>query len=114
MTEIQDTSKEAYESVNRCNDTLYLRVLNSLRNNPSTCDEIEVRLEGRHQSVSSRVRHGVKSGRVRNSGAKRRTRTGRRAIVWELIQPDPSTSTLIGPSGSSPSADEVGGSTSLR
>ena len=113
MTEIQDTSREAYESVNRANDTLYVRVLNSLRNNPSTCDEIEVRLDGRHQSVSSRVRHGVKSGRVRNSGAKRRTRTGRRAIVWELIKGEPNTDPQPQPtivSGSSPSADGVGGS----
>ena len=81
---VQETSREAYESVNRANDTLYSRVLGSLKGHPSTCDEIEVSLEGRHQSVSSRIRKGVQDGLIQDSGEKRQTRTGRKAIVWEL------------------------------
>ena len=84
MTNIQDTSREAYESVNRANDTLYSRVLGWLEDSPSTCDEIEVGLEGRHQSVSSRIRKGVQDGLIKDSGEKRETRTGRKAIVWRL------------------------------
>ena len=109
MIEIQDTSREAYESVNRGDDTLYGRVIRSLRDSPSTCDEIEVRLEGRHQSVSSRIRKGVQNGHVKDSGRKRRTRTGRNAIVWELTKPDPQPQPILR-SGPSPTADGVGGS----
>ena len=81
---IQETTREAYESVNRGNDSLYSRVLTQLSAWPATCDEIEVGLEGRHQSVSSRIRKGVQDGFIENSGEKRRTRTGRNAIVWQL------------------------------
>jgi len=83
---IQNTSREAYESVNRADDTLYSRVLNSLKDNPSTCDEVEVDLQGRHQSVSSRIRKGVQDGYIEDSGEKRQTRTGRKAIVWRRTE----------------------------
>ena len=80
---IQQTSRDAYESVNRADDTLYDRVLNCIYDNGSmTCDEVEVEIGGRHQSVSSSIRKGVQDGYLVNSGAKRRTRTGRKAIVW--------------------------------
>jgi len=80
---IQQTSRDAYESVNRADDTLYDRVLNCIYDNGSmTCDEVEVEIGGRHQSVSSRIRKGVQDGYLVNSGAKRKTRTGRKAIVW--------------------------------
>ena len=81
---IQETTRKAYESVNRGNDSLYSRVLTQLSAWPATCDEIEVELEARHQSVSSRIRKGVQDGFIKNSGEKRRTRTGRQAIVWQL------------------------------
>jgi len=83
---VQQTSKEAYESVNHANDTLYDKVLNCIYDKGAlTCDEIEVILEGRHQSVSSRIRKGVQDGYLKNSGVKRKTRTGRNAIVWIVI-----------------------------
>jgi len=82
---IQQTSRDAYESCNRADDTLYDKVLNCIFYNGSmTCDEVEVMLEGRHQSVSSRIRKGVQDGYLINSGAKRKTRTGRNAIVWTI------------------------------
>jgi len=80
---IQGTSREAYDSVNRADDTLYSRVLTNLKDNPSTCDEVEVDLQGRHQSISSRIRKGVQDGHIEDSGVKRHTRTGRNAIVWK-------------------------------
>ena len=88
---IQQTSKDAYESVNRADDTLYDKVLNCIYDNGSmTCDEVEVEIGGRHQSVSSRIRKGVQDGYLMNSGAKRKTRTGRKAIVWIIAdQPTP-------------------------
>ena len=84
---IQQTSRDAYESVNRADDTLYNRVLNCIYDNGSmTCDEDEVEIGGSHQSVSSRIRKGVQDGYLVNSGAKRKTRTGRKAIVW-IVKP---------------------------
>lgn len=85
MIEIQDTSIEAYESVNRGNDSWYSQVLRALEDNPSTCDELEVALQGRHQTISSRIRKGVKDGYIKSTGEKRPTRTGRKAIVWKRI-----------------------------
>ena len=61
MIEIQDTSIEAYESVNRGNDSWYSQVLRALEDNPSTCDELEVALQGRHQTISSRIRKVLKT-----------------------------------------------------
>ena len=83
--EIQDTSIEAYESVNRGNDSWYSQVLSALEDNPSTCDELEVALQGRHQTISSRIRKGVQDGYIKSTGEKRPTRTGRKAIVWKRI-----------------------------
>ena len=84
---IQQTSREAYESVNRADDTLYTKVLNCIADNGSmTCDEVEIMLDGRHQSVSSRIRKGVQDGYLMNNGDKRKTRTGRNAILW-MVKP---------------------------
>jgi hypothetical protein len=92
---ISQTSLDAYNSVNRGDDTLYGAVIEALEmasfcdlDEGLTCDEIEVMLEARHQSVSSRIRHGVKNDLVINSGKKRKTRSGRNAIVWTIIRED--------------------------
>jgi len=92
---IAQTSLDAYNSVNRGDDTLYGAVMETLEmasfcdpDEGLTCDEIEVMLEARHQSVSSRIRHGVKNDLVINSGKKRKTRSGRSAIVWAIIGED--------------------------
>ncbi len=86
MTKIQDTSREAYEMCNRGNDSWYGQVLSALEDNPSTCDELEIALHGRHQTISSRIRKGVKEGYIKSTGEKRPTRTGRNAIIWERIK----------------------------
>ena len=83
--EIQDTSIEAYESVNRGNDSWYSQVLSALEDTPSTCDELEIALQGRHQTISSRIRKGVQDGYIKSTGEKRPTRTGRKAIIWKRI-----------------------------
>lgn len=95
MYNISQTSLDAYNSVNRGDDTLYGAVLDTLEmasfcdpDEGLTCDEIEVMLEARHQSVSSRIRAAVKKELVRNSGKKRKTRSGRNAIVWTVTRED--------------------------
>jgi hypothetical protein len=81
---IQETSREAYESVGRGKNTLSDKIIEKLNVSPFTCDEMEVLLEGRHQSVSAQIRNEVKAGRVEDSGMRRPTRSGRNAIVWKL------------------------------
>ena len=91
MYNISQTSLDAYNSVNRGDDTLYGAVLDALEmasfcdsDEGLTCDEIEVMLEARHQSVSSRIRAAVKNDLVINSGKKRKTRSGRNFKVFQL------------------------------
>lgn len=47
-----------------------------------TCDELEASMEGRHQTVSPRLYELRNDGLVVDSSRKRRTRSGRMAIVW--------------------------------
>jgi hypothetical protein len=48
----------------------------------ATDDEIEVALKLRHQTVSARRRELVLLSQVTDSGRRRKTRSGRSAIVW--------------------------------
>ena len=90
---IQDTSREAFESVNRGHNTQTMQILNYIReegNDGATCDEVEFWMDGLHQSISAAIRllakHDMigkkKFGDAEDSVVKRRTRTNRRAIVW--------------------------------
>ena len=74
---IQQTSRDAYESVNRGNIPIRNQILDLfelVRFNKTvpnwTCDELECVLDGLHQTVSSSIRSLVKEGLVRNSGLK--------------------------------------------
>lgn len=50
-----------------------------------TCDELEIKLNWPHQTVSARINDlWFKYGAIRDSGRRRPTRTGRLAIVWVL------------------------------
>ena len=82
---IQDTSREAYESVGRGKNSLSNKILEKLKGKQFTCDEMEMLLEGKHQSVSAQIRHEVIGGKVEDSGLRRPTRSGRNAIVWKLV-----------------------------
>ena len=48
-----------------------------------TCDELEARLRRTHQSVSSGVNGVEAGGWIRDSGQRKKTRSGVKAIVWE-------------------------------
>jgi hypothetical protein len=48
----------------------------------STDEELERKLSMRHQTVSARRRELVLMGMVKDSGVKRRTTSGRKAVVW--------------------------------
>jgi hypothetical protein len=48
-----------------------------------TADQVQQRLSGSHQSISPRVTDLRNKGWIVDSGRRRRTRSGRKAIVWE-------------------------------
>ena len=60
------------------------RVLLELYSEPSTDDELEQRMQMRHQTLSSSRRHCVIKGWVTPTGGTRLTRSGRKANVWQL------------------------------
>lgn len=47
-----------------------------------TCDEVEVEMERTHQSISARVNELKNGGWIEDSGERRETRSGAKAIVW--------------------------------
>lgn len=96
---IQETSLAAYRSINR--KTLVHQIVDCLREtNGLTCDELELELARSHQSVSSAIRGGVKQGLISDGGLRRKTRSGRQAMVWEAID---SPSSWVHPFGESES-----------
>lgn len=80
-----DTSKEAAESVVASAQAVRVRVFKHIEaqgGQGSTDNEIEHALGLRHQSASARRRELVQRGMVYDSGARRRTDSGRKAAVW--------------------------------
>lgn len=47
-----------------------------------TCDEVEVVLEMSHQTCSARIRGLARLGKIKDSGRRLLTRSGRTAAVW--------------------------------
>ena len=83
---IQQTSREAYESVNRGNNSMKDKVYNLIKESELlSCEEAEVALEGKHQSISATIRHLVLSGLVEDSLLTTKNTSGRRAILWQLV-----------------------------
>ncbi|MBI4208559.1 MAG: hypothetical protein HY538_02485 [Deltaproteobacteria bacterium] len=81
----QETSKEAAESLRTYAKSLALKTLHYIQSQGSygaTCWDIEKNCRMRHQTASARIRDLVKQGRIRDSGMRRETESGRRAIVW--------------------------------
>lgn len=81
---MQPTSLEALKSIDRM--SIMEKVLCELKILQSTDDELEQRMELRHQTVSSCRRQCVIKEWVIPTGKKRPTRSGRNANVWELTE----------------------------
>ena len=79
---MQPTSRWARMSVDAM--SIKQKILCELKITPATDDELEQRLDMRHQSVSSCRRGCVKDEWVQPTGDTRPTRSGRLANVWEL------------------------------
>lgn len=83
---IQQTSREAYESVNRGNNSMKDRVYDLIKLAGTIhCEAIEITLDGKHQSISASIRSLVKDGLVEDSGFKTKTSSGRNAILWRAV-----------------------------
>lgn len=62
------------------------RVYAAILDCPSTCDEVEQRLGGTHQSISAAVNALMREGWIVPTGCRRPTRSGREAIVWKGVR----------------------------
>lgn len=80
---MRETSIIAARSVAESADQMRSRVLVAIREaGGATCDEVEVSLGFRHQTASARIRELQLEGKVYDSGTRRKTRSGRPAVVW--------------------------------
>jgi predicted transcriptional regulator len=78
----QQTSREAYAVPQ---PTLDEQIVESLGIAPMTCNEIELRINRKHQAVSGNLRHLVERGIVEASGEYGITQYGKRAIKWRRV-----------------------------
>ena len=79
------TSKEAAEEIKPMIENLEEQVFSEIRKRIDfgmTCDEIEIILKMSHQTASARIRGLFLKDMIKASDLYRKTRTGRKAIVW--------------------------------
>ena len=81
-----DTSLEAFlsvkESLPSIRDRMYEFVLVK---GGATCDLLEFSLGLRHQTASARITELLAMGLIRDSGLRDETRSGRKAVIWEVV-----------------------------
>lgn len=93
----RETSREALTGFAPVSGKLDALILSALERSPAlTCQEIENAIRRDHQSVSGNLRHLVERGLVRASGLYGQTRSGRKAIRWELVYPEAEAAKCIG------------------
>ena len=56
-----------------------------------TCEDVESTLGIRHQTASCIIRFLTQDGFLRDSGERRRAKSGRQVIVWKTATPQPPT-----------------------
>jgi hypothetical protein len=79
----RDTQDDAYRKSDVSAKRIFMRGLIAER--PRTCDEI-VSLGFAHQSASAAINWLMRKGMIVDSGERRKTRMGRRAIVWRMTE----------------------------
>jgi hypothetical protein len=83
----QETSIAAMESVRLVAPCMRERMLGAFRvlgDHGATCDEMEVKFHMKHQTASARINELRKRGEIRDTGMRRKTRSGCKAIVWSI------------------------------
>lgn len=82
-----ETSKDAAADIKRHLPTLEQRVLVYVAGvDNATNDEIEVALSMNGSTVRPRIVELRERGLVEDSGVRRKTRTGRKAVAWRLVR----------------------------
>jgi predicted transcriptional regulator len=84
----QETSLAAAASIRPSAATLRSEInalIRKLGPKGMTCDEVEVLTGISHQSASARINELMKSDSIQDSGERRHTRSGRKAIVWTSL-----------------------------
>lgn len=79
----ETTSKAAAASIKPDLGRLQQRVFDHIQARPSTAREVEDALSMRTQTVTARIRELVLKNKLVDSGEKRETDSGRKAIVWK-------------------------------
>lgn len=83
------TSLAAAESMKETASTLRSKVLEAIRKSEGlTTDEVEILLGLNHQTASPRMWELHKRGLIGDSGNRRKTRSGRMAVVYRAITQD--------------------------
>jgi hypothetical protein len=80
-----DTSHDAAKSMASHAGTIRGRVLEYIRtfcDNGATCDQCELDLGLSHQTTSARINELRNLALIVDSGKRRKTRSGRNAVVW--------------------------------
>lgn len=80
-----DTSIEAARSMEGSVNVLRIQIFKLIKRSGTTgmtCDEVECDSGLRHQTASARVNELAGRGDLVDSGKRRKTRSGRMAIVW--------------------------------
>ena len=91
-----ETSEAAATSVERELGRLQADVLRFIEERAgATCDEVERGLNLRHQTASARVYELRERGLIEDSGAKRKTSSGRAAVVWRIRKREPLQLSLV-------------------
>lgn len=82
-----ETSKAAAKSIKESASSIRAKIFVMIESSPDgmTCDEVEAKTGLLHQTASARVRELVLQKRISDSGVKRKTRSGRGAVVYEAM-----------------------------
>lgn len=83
-----DTSKDAARAMEPHLGRLEARVLYWIKaayTRGATCDEVEGFSGLLHTTTSARIRRLAQIGRIVDSGERRKTRSGRNAVVWKVV-----------------------------
>lgn len=82
--QVRETSRAAHESIKPDASRIAGRILDAIKARPRTCAELEDDLSLSHQTCSARITHLNKDEKIVDSGERRRTASGRKAIVWRV------------------------------
>lgn len=89
---MQETSVAAIDSIKNKISSIEREVYEYIKSRGrkgSTCDEAEIALNLRHQTASARFTALRKRDEIMDSGERRPTRSGRKAIVWIAVEQRP-------------------------